>query len=413
VIIRDPIYGRFETPSFLDRLIMGPEVRRLMEVRLLNAPTPSVPTLSEIRRFSHTLGVLHLALRNPHFGLRKDEVRALLAAILIHDAATPPFAHLLEYYLKDRSGWNHESALPDVLTGHHVFENVAHQILPGEELKFKSLCASKEIDFELVLKIVRKEHPASVVLFGALDFDNLDNVLRMAWALGLAPDPAPFLKIAAALGASIDGEPILSDDLRSEVETWAHVRKTVYEILIFDEPTVASQAVLTKAIRLLFDGKQTSDINWARRDGDLLDLLFRSSETKEFMLRYYSGPFPSQLLALRIFGAPNDLGILSRDHAIEFIEAIAREEFGVKQPLAYAFVDRGTFSKRLEFIDASKRSRWVSGESSASVVFYCFASESVKEVTRIRKQFRESVVANLKRLGAHVDASKASPRLAS
>ncbi len=139
MIVWDPIYGRFDTPSFLERLILAPEVRRLRDVRLLNTPSPSLPTLSEIRRYSHTLGVLHLALTNPHIGVQKEELRALAASILIHDAATPPLAHLLEYYLRDRTGWDHESALPQLLTGHHVIENVAHQILPGEELKFKRL----------------------------------------------------------------------------------------------------------------------------------------------------------------------------------------------------------------------------------------------------------------------------------
>src|SRR3569623_1384481 len=104
MIIHDPLYGSFQVPAFLDSLIVAPEVRRLMNIRLLTAPSPSLPTLSEIRRFSHTLGVLRLSLINPHVGLTKEEVRALSAAFLILDAATPPFAHLVEYYLRDRSG---------------------------------------------------------------------------------------------------------------------------------------------------------------------------------------------------------------------------------------------------------------------------------------------------------------------
>jgi HD superfamily phosphohydrolase len=411
VIIRDPIYGRFDTPGFLDRLIMAPEVRRLMEVRLLNTPTPSLPTLSEIRRFSHTVGVLHLALTNPHVGLRKEELRALLAVILIHDAATPPFAHLLEYYLKDRAGWTHESALPDMLTGHHALENLAHQILPGEELKFRRLCDSCHIDFEIVLQIVRKHHPASVLLFGALDFDNLDNVLRMAWALGLGIDPAPFLKIAGELAASLEGHAVLSIELKDLVETWAIVRKRIYEILVFDELTVASQAVLTKAIKLLFDGKETVDINWANRDRDLLELLGRSTKTKDLMIRNLYEVLPSELLALRVPGSLGEMGLSSRDQAIEVVEAIACEEFGIKRPFGYVFIDEAIFSKRLEFIDPTTRRPWNFGESSKSVVFYCFAKERGKEVARVRKPFHEAMLRTLSRLGANVDGARTSTRL--
>ena len=81
---------------------------------------------------------------------------------------------MLEYYLKDRSGWNHEAALPDLLTGHHFLSNTSYQILPGEELKFKRLCDASKIDFSLVMQIVRKQHRASKLIFGTLDFDNID-----------------------------------------------------------------------------------------------------------------------------------------------------------------------------------------------------------------------------------------------
>ena len=402
MIIRDPIYGRFETPTFLDRLILAPEVRRLMEVRLLNTPSPSLPTLSEIRRFSHTLGVLHLALTNPHLGLREEELRALTAAILIHDAATPPFAHLLEYYLKDRTGWNHETVLPDMLTGHHVIENTAHQILPGEELKFKRLCSLSDIDFEIVLQIVRKRHPASTLIFGTLDFDNLDNVLRMAWALGLGPDPAPFLQIAGDLAVSIEGEVTLSIALKDAVQTWATIWRAVYEILVFDELTVASQAVLTKAMRALFDSKQAPDIKWDGRDRDLLDVLARSPKTKNLILRHFNESLPSKLLAVRVIGSLSELGLSSRDQAIDLVEQIAREEFGVKRPFGYAFVDKSIFSRRLEFIDPSNRRRWTFGDSSNSVVFYCFASNGTMSADRTRKAFRDAL---LKTLGRAADTN--------
>ena len=69
--VYDPLYGNFEIPTFLRQLVLAPEVRRLMGVRLLNAPTPTLPTLSEIRRFSHTLGVLRLVLLNPLVGFSK------------------------------------------------------------------------------------------------------------------------------------------------------------------------------------------------------------------------------------------------------------------------------------------------------------------------------------------------------
>jgi HD superfamily phosphohydrolase len=343
-------------------------------------------------------------------GLRKEEVRALMAAILIHDAASPPFAHLLEYYLKDRAGWSHEAALPTMLTGHHALENVAHQILPGEELKFRRLCETCDVDFEIVLQIVRKKHPASMLLFGSLDFDNLDNVARMSWSLGLKADTELFLRIARELSTSLQGEPILSMELKDHVEAWSKVRRDVYNILVFDELTVSSQAVLTKAIRLLFSGRDTRDIEWTNRDRDLLDLLTRAPETKELMLRYFYQSMPAQVLGMQLHVPLDELGFPSRDAAIDFVEEIARDEFDIKRPFGYAFVDRGIFSKKLEFLDPATRKKWTFGQSSNSVILYCFTHHG-KGAARIGTAFRDAVLKRLARLGKNVDDARKCARL--
>src|SRR5205085_4231523 len=39
-------------------------------------------------------------------------------------------------------------------------------------------------------------------------------------------------------------------------------------LVVYDKPTVAAQAVLTRAVRLLFGGKALDDIEWFLRDKD-------------------------------------------------------------------------------------------------------------------------------------------------
>src|SRR5207249_10675795 len=115
------------------------------------------------------------------------------------------------------------------------------------------------------------------------------------------------------------------------------------------------QALLTKAMRLLFDRKQIPDIDWTRRDRDVMDLLARAPETKEIILRYFYGTLPDQLGAIRLNGSLGEMGFSSRDEAIEFVEQIAIEDFGIKKPFGYVFVDRAIFSKELEFRDPASR----------------------------------------------------------
>src|SRR5439155_19290382 len=119
-------------PAQLVSLIVTPEVRRLSQVRLLNSLSPSIAALSEVRRYSHTLGVLHLCTLNKSLQASPSEQAALAASVLLHDIGTPPFGHIFEYHLRDLKGWDHEGVITAVLWGHHVPENVAHQIFAGK-----------------------------------------------------------------------------------------------------------------------------------------------------------------------------------------------------------------------------------------------------------------------------------------
>ncbi len=104
MMIVDPIYGRFSLREQVKTLCMTPEVRRLSQIRLLNTLSPTLATLGEIRRYSHTLGVLFLASQSKFLG--DVTVReAFAASVLLHDIGTPPFGHLFEYHLRERLSW--------------------------------------------------------------------------------------------------------------------------------------------------------------------------------------------------------------------------------------------------------------------------------------------------------------------
>ncbi len=182
--IWDALYGRFKLPGFLEQLVLAPEFRRLTEVRLLNINSASLAGLADVSRYSHTLGVLRLALMNPLIGLGEQELKAFLASIIVHDAGTPAFAHLFEYLLSEHYGWDHESVVPSLLIGRHHPDQHAHQIFESQTLKFEKLCHAVGVDIGLVIEFVSRRHPFSRLIFGSLDLDNLDNVARMNWMIG-------------------------------------------------------------------------------------------------------------------------------------------------------------------------------------------------------------------------------------
>src|SRR5262249_30546441 len=110
MFVADPLLGPFVVPERFERLLRAPEVQRLREVRLLNTTTPSLAGLSDVRRFTHTLAVTHLALRlteRLQWKYPRRSLDTLVVAAIVHDVGSPAFAHLFEYLLNSKYGFSH------------------------------------------------------------------------------------------------------------------------------------------------------------------------------------------------------------------------------------------------------------------------------------------------------------------
>ncbi len=373
MIAFDPLYGRIEIPPYLSRLAVTPEVRRLSQIRLLNTASPTVATLGELRRYSHTLGVLHLFGANKLSGFSAKERMALGASVLVHDVGTPPFGHLFEYHLREHTGWSHEAIANSVLAGAAAPENRAQQIFAGRALEFKRELVSACIPTDTVGAILAGQHPLSRLLFGTVDFDNIDNIGRMAWALGLAPDIATLVSLAAAIGVSSDGELTLAQEPGRElIGKWAELRRRVYEIVVFDTPTVAAQAVLSQAMERALRERFLSEDDWSLTDEELLAALRENVSTKDSISEYW-GPLPHLLFWVQVNDQLDHLFPDGRTELHRRLESIMAAHLGTQRVLGYSFEDRGTFEKSLRFSDPSNGEHWTIGTSSRSVILYGFS----------------------------------------
>ena len=119
--------------------------------------------------------------------------------------------------------------------------------LEGRSPEFRDIMAKHGIDIDLVREILKSKHAMSALLFGSMDLDNLDNVMRMAWALGMEADPRLAVNLARSLDVDADGQLLLHQEMFPLVAEWARARQSVYETLVFDPYTVAAQAVLSQA----------------------------------------------------------------------------------------------------------------------------------------------------------------------
>ena len=364
--------ARSKRPLTWKAFSSAPEFRRLSDVRLININSVSLPSLAEVRRYSHTLGVLRLALLNPLMGLGQAEHRAFLASILVHDAENvPAFAHLFEYVLAERYEWDHEAVVPELLTGRHHPDRHGHQIFAGQTLKFEKICGRSGIDFDLVLDFANRRHPFSRLIFGSMDFDNLDNVARMNWMMGAGFDLAPITRLAGALSVGASGELRLPKVFEGDVLLWQRLRREAYGVLVFDGPTVAGQAVLSKAISEALSQGFLDLTDWYYGDKELVNVLMHSSSALKKRLQSDSVKPPLHCLLHVVRGdALKQFDGVGRDRVASLIEEFlrARTRRG-SRIYGYVFRDRGTFSKSVDFVDPGTRGEtWSAGTRSDSLI---------------------------------------------
>ena len=381
MIIRDALYGGFELPVFLEPLVMAPEFRRLSEVRLININSASLAALADVRRYSHTLGALRLALSNPLATFSQDEHRALLASIIVHDAGTPAFAHLFEYFLLDRFSWDHESIVPKLLRRKHHSDANSHQIYGSHNPQFEKLCAQAKVDFELVLAILDGRHPGSRLIFGSVDFDNIDNVARMNWMMGYRFDIRSLEKLAEEIGVRDDGALLIPLSAEPHLKLWAQLRRQAYDVLVFDAPTVAGQAVLSRAISDALED-QTLDVDdWVYDDNELIRTIREGSKSGKLRLqRDFFGNLPDLKLIGQIFDPAHPLMAMGREAISEIVEEYLKEQVQVVHPYGYSLRDKGTFEKKIDAIDPNSGIPWTLGSRSNSIVVYGFGSSGHKSL---------------------------------
>ena len=374
--IFDPLYGRFELSEIARTLCTLPEVRRLSQVRLLNSITPTLATLSELRRYAHTLGVLHLFSVWKRTNGRRfsgSDVDALEVAIILHDVATPPFGHLFEYVLKELLGWDHESAAVTTLLKDHGPASTGQQIFAGRTPKVLDHIDRLGVDLDKVKAVLTKGHILSALIFGVVDFDNLDNVWRMSWALGLggtvrARDAEV---LASCLDVTNSGTLLLRGDGPAILHTWAALRRAVYNVLVFDQATVASQALLTYAIKQGLSRNVIAPEDWLLNDESLLARLSRDALLKDVIERQYLGQLPHPVLSVQLRWDSGSFFDLSREQIErELGAAIAAV---IEGPVwVYAFKERGSFEKEVRFADESGQQH-AFGSTSRSLIISTFS----------------------------------------
>ena len=275
--IWDPIYGRIDLSEFEHQLLSLPEVQRLRYVRMCNINSLLITGASEVSRFEHTVGVLHLAqIWAEENRLDKEEKGDLVAAAVLHDVFTGPFGHSFQYVLEDTSDDDHAFVHEDVAFGaeqNYYMRLTAAAQFAGIRFGAQSLLRER---WRKVSGIVDGSAALGPLIAGSMDLDNLDNVVRLAYHSGLASreDVSSVIRVVRGINTSgHSGCLRVSPSTVEDIIRWQDVRRRLYEFLLLDWGEFSAKAMLTRAVERGVEAGIIGSNSWSYTDDEFLNHL--------------------------------------------------------------------------------------------------------------------------------------------
>lgn len=288
--IIDALYGEVEFSKELSALIWLTPIQRLRHVRLSNIDSLEMPGISNISRYEHALGVCFLATK-VGFSSKLDSEKTIVlqASALLHDWAITPYGHLVEEaYSYVKMEYDHEKKTKDLrtLVGRQEVGGIGRQFLYGRETKIepwavKTFGNNWEKCIDEISSILRGESELGKCISSAIDLDNVDNLTRIAFHMGLNVDRTLPLRIAEGMidYNSNDGI-IFSPETVGSLQNWIELRKTVYSHLMTSRMDFCGKAMLIQATVWALEDGIIDGSDWNLTDDSLIARLTSCKEKK-------------------------------------------------------------------------------------------------------------------------------------
>lgn len=301
-LFQDALYGRVAFGDELLALINTPTLQRLRHVRLSNIDSIDMPSIANLSRLEHVIGVAHLAGEVGFSrGLSSYDTLALRGAALLHDWAITSFGHLVEEALQYvGTSFDHEDRFREILANADAAEvgGVDMQILVGRESGLREWArrADRHRSDELLRDImdsIRGEGRWGRIIAGDIDLDNIDNVFRMAYHLGLDVDRGTPVRIARSI-TSITSDrhvPVFLSSAEPDIETWREVRRSVYNHLMLADRDFVGKIMILSASVSAYEAGEFGQADWSLVDHEFIMKLLKSDirEVSEPAERWIAG----------------------------------------------------------------------------------------------------------------------------
>ena len=268
--VRDPVWQNIKLSPGMSRLALTAPFQRLRDIRQLG-PVYLVYPGATHTRLNHSLGVMHLAgrmvaaiaERSPQWRIEAEEVRAFLAATLLHDLGHYPNAHSL----KDLPVARHEA-----LTAEAVQEGEVAQAL-RDHVRAPPALVAAIID-------AGRAHPAPslpflrALLAGVLDPDRLDYLSRDAFFCGVPYGIQDVDFVIGEMRRSACGRVAITEKGTLAVESLLFARYLMYRAVYWHRTVRIATAMIKRAVLLgIRDGQVRPPDLYGLTDAGFLRLL--------------------------------------------------------------------------------------------------------------------------------------------
>lgn len=277
--------------GLLTELLDSPEVNRLRNMRQMNFDVPLIQELGRSRRLPHSIGVVYIALKLAHkSALPPHDLKILICAAILHDAAIPPYGHLIESEFKRiSSDFNHEKRLDSVLNGTVSLRNRYEEAVPTRQFQVTSILEKYNIPIDSVIEIVRPTINKRSPISADIDIDNIDNVHRMAAMLGWSDAKENLSNLLE--NTSIKGLKGLffSKKAVPYLEKWLEYRQRIYTLIIAHPQCIPYNALQTDLARLAVKHSIIEPDDWIITEPVFEERLRVHPKTKKLALQLISG----------------------------------------------------------------------------------------------------------------------------
>jgi len=233
-ILNDPIYGFITIPDTLVfDLIQHPYFQRLRRISQMGLSYLVYPGAHHTR-FHHALGCMHImqraveSLRFKGTDISKEEERALLIAILLHDIGHGPFSHAME---------------------HSIAEEVSHERV--SLLFMERLNAQFDGQLSLAIRIFRGEYPRKFMLqliSSQLDMDRMDYLRRDSFYTGVAEGNINSDRLIQMMAVEDDTLVVEEKGIYS-VEKFLVARRLMYWQAYLHKTSLGAELLLAKVLK--------------------------------------------------------------------------------------------------------------------------------------------------------------------